>query len=149
MGAVNPIVGARTSLNATGLATLASATYVASDAYDCQATDPADVLLEVALATTNTPTGNQQALVFVQASLDGTNFESGPTSGTTTTDEPDLSFVGVVPMRTATNTHRKIFSLAAALGYVPADFRVVIRNDLGVALTSGALFTSEVAISTT
>ena len=29
-------------------------------------------------------------VVFAKASLDGTDFSSGPESGTTTTDEPDL-----------------------------------------------------------
>jgi hypothetical protein len=82
--------------------------------------------------------------VFAQASLDGTNFESGPTSGTTTTDEPDLTFVGIVPMATATTTHRKVFSLREAFGSMPKAFRIVIKNDLGVALTSGALYTAEV-----
>ena len=148
MGSITNVVGSRTSLTASGLSTLANATYVASNAYDCQANDPVDVLIEVELATTNTPAGNKQARVYVQASLDGTNFESGPTSGTTTTDEPDLSFLGVVPMNTATTTHRKVFSLFEALGFIPADFKVIVFNDLGVALTSGALYTSEVSVVT-
>jgi hypothetical protein len=148
MGSITRVVGTRTSLTATGLGTLASATYVASNAYDCSANDPDDVLIEVELATTNSPSGNKQACVFIQASLDGSNFESGPTSGTTTTDEPDLTFLGVVPMNSSTNTHRKIFSLYEALGYIPAQFKVVVKNDLGVALTSGALYTSEVSIAT-
>ena len=50
---------------------------------------------------------------------------------------------------TKLNPHRKVFSVYEALGYVPAYFRVVVRNDLGVALTSGALYTAEVSIATT
>ena len=148
MGSITQVVGSRTSLTSSSLGTLAAATYCASSAYDCTTNDPADVLIEVELATTNTPSGNKQAAVFVQASLDGTNFESGPTSGTTTTDEPDLSFLGVVPMNTASTTHRKVFSLFEALGFIPKQFKVIVKNDLGVALTSGALYTSEVSIAT-
>lgn len=142
-------VGTRTSLTATGLSTLASATYVASSNYTANTNKPSDVVIEAALATTNTPAGNRQALVFLQESLDGTNFRSGPTSGTTTTDEPDLLLLGSVPMNSSTTTHRATFSVAQTLGYVPHTFRVVVKNDLGVALTSGALFTSELVVSTT
>ena len=134
----------RTSLTATGFGTLASATYIASDAYNAGTNDPLDVLVEVEAATTNTPGGNKQVVVFVQASLDGTNFQSGPTSGTTTTDEPDLTFVGVVSLNTATTTHRKIFSIASVLGFIPLQFKIVLKNDLGVALTSGAVYIAEV-----
>jgi len=55
---------------------------------------PLDVIIEVDAATTNTPSGNKQLVVFVQESLDGTNYRSGPTSGTTTTDEPNLRLLG-------------------------------------------------------
>ena len=147
MGAVTTIQGTRTSLTVTGLDTLASATYVASSAYVAATNDPQDVVVEVEAATTNTPAGNKQILVFAQASLDGTNFQSGPTSGTATTDEPDLTLLGVVPMNTASVTHRKMFSVLAALGFIPQQFKIVLKNDLGVALTSGAVYTAEIATS--
>lgn len=145
MSTVTAVQGSRTSLTVTGLSTLASNTYVASDAYNCATNDPLEVLLEVALATTNTPSGNKKADVFVQASLDGTNFTSGPTSGSTTTDEPDLHYIGTVPLNTVTTTHRRVFPVSPAFGGVlPAQFKVVIHNDLGVALTSGTVHTAEV-----
>jgi hypothetical protein len=145
MSTVSAIQGSRTALTVTGLATLAAANYVASSAYDCAANDPLEVLVEVALATTNTPGGNKKADVFVQASLDGTNFSSGPTSGSTTTDEPDLHYIGTVPINTVTTTHRKVFPVSPAFGGVlPAQFKVVIHNDLGAALTSGTVYTAEV-----
>ena len=93
------------------------------------------------------PAGNKQVAVFVQASLDGTNFQSGPTSGTTTTDEPDLTWIGSIPMNTATTTHRKSFSVMTALGFLPQQFKIVLKNDLGVALTSGAVYTAEISNS--
>lgn len=145
MATITSIVGTRTSLTVTGLGTLASATYVLSNAITHTTNDPLDVIVEVEVATTNTPSGNKQLVVFAKGSLDGTNFGSGPESGTTTTDEPDLHFVGTVPMNTATTTHRKFFSLAAAFGGVlPQQTKLVLKNDLGVALTSGAVYTSEV-----
>lgn len=144
--AINPTVGTRTSLTVTGLSTLASATYVVSNAITPDTNNPVDVVVEVALATTNTPTGNKNAEVFVKLSLDGTNFTSGPESGTTTTDEPDLIRLGTVPMKTATTTHRSIFSIGQALGFIPHSAKIVIKNDLGVALTSGAVYTSEISI---
>jgi hypothetical protein len=77
--------------------------------------------------------------------LDGTNFRSGPTSGSSATDEPNLRLLGTIPMNTASVTQRGTFSVAQALGYCPHSFKVVIRNDLGVALTSGAAATSEIS----
>lgn len=145
MATVKQIVGTRTSLTVTGLSTLASATYVASSAYTANTNQPLDVVIEVDVATTNTPAGNKQLLVFVQDSLDGTNFRSGPTSGTTTTDEPNLRFLGTVPMNSVTTTQIGTFSILQSLGYVPHSFKVVIKNDLGVALTSGTAYTSEIS----
>jgi len=144
--AITPTVGTRTSLTVTGLSTLASATYVASSAYTCNTNKPVDVLIEVAVATTNTASGNKQCVVFAQSSLDGSNYTTGPTSGTTTTDEPDLMFLGVVPMNTDSATHTRIFSIGQGLGYVPYSFKIIIKNDLGVALTSGTAYTSEISI---
>lgn len=140
------VVGTRTSLAYTTLATLASATYsVNTTAYDCTVNQPCDVIVEVDVATTNTPAGNKQIVVFIQESLDGTNFRSGPTSGTTTTNEPNLKPMGIVPMNAASTTQIAQFSVFQTLGYVPAKFNIVIKNDLGVALTSGTVWTSEIS----
>lgn len=145
MSSITSLQSARAALTASGLATLASANYVASNAYDCSTNDPLEVLVEIALATTNTPTGNKKADVFVQASLDGTDFTSGPTSGTTTTDEPDLHYLGWIPMNSASVTHRRIFAVSPLFGGVlPKSFKIVVKNDLGVALTSGTIYTAEV-----
>lgn len=145
MSTIKQIVGTRTSLTVTGLSTLASATYVASNAYTANSNQPLDVIVELDLATTNSPSGNKQVLAFVMESLDGTNYRSGPTSGTTTTDEPNLRLLGTVPMNSSSVTQIATFSVAQALGYCPYSFKVVIKNDLGVALTSGTAFTSEIS----
>lgn len=144
--AVNPTVGTRTSVTVTGLSTLASGTYVAGTALTHNTNKPVDVVYEVAVATTNAVSGNKQLKVFVIISLDGTNYTSGPTSGTTTTDEPDLIFLGTVPMNTSTTTHRETFSLWQRLGFVPYSSQIVLFNDCGVALTSGTVNYSEISI---
>lgn len=145
MATVKQIVGARTSLTVTGFATLASGTYAVSASYDCTTNDPIDVVVEVHVATTNTPTGNRQLVVYLQESLDGTNFRSGPTSGTTTTNEPNLLMLGAIPMNAASTTQIATYSIMQALGYVPHTFRIVVKNDLGVALTGGNAFTAEIS----
>ena len=146
MSTVKQVAGTRTSLTVTGLSTLASATYVASNVYDNTTNQPLDLMVELTVATTNTPAGNKQVVVFAIASYDNSNFQTGPTSGTTTTDEPLLTFLGVVPLQTASTTERKAFSVAAAYGGVlPPYVKVVIKNDLGVALTTGTVATSEIS----
>jgi hypothetical protein len=145
MSTIKQPVGARTSLTVTGLATLASATYVASAAYTANTNQPLDVIVEVDIATTNAPTSNKQVVVFVSESLDGTNYRSGPTSGTATTNEPNLRILGVIPMNAASTTQIGTFSITQALGYMPYSFKVILKNELGVALTSGTVFTSEIS----
>lgn len=152
MSVIKQVTGTRTSYAFTGtaLSTLASATYVQGTAsYDCTVNQPLDVVVEVDLTTTNTPTGNKQAVVFISESLDGTNYRSGPTSGTTTTREPNLRLLGVVPVTTASTAEIGQFSILNALGFVPQKFFVIVKNDLGVALTSGTVFTSEISSTIT
>lgn len=136
----------RTSLTVTGLNSLASGTYVASSAYNCSTNDNEDVLIEVRLATTNTPASLKQCSVFLKVTLNGTDYSTGPESGTTTTDEPDLIRLGApVPMNTASTDHVGIYSVKAALGFIPHSFKLIVKNEIGVALTSGTVFTSEVS----
>ena len=146
MATVKQVVGTLTSLTVTGFSTLASGTYVASAVYNNTTNAPLDLMVEVTAATTNTPSGNKQVVVFAQASYDNSNWQSGPTSGTTTTDEPDLTFLGVVPLATASTTERKSFSVASAYGGVlPPYLKIILKNDLGVALTSGSAATAEIS----
>lgn len=150
MAIVKQPVGARTSLpfTTTSLSTLAAATYVQNTtAFDCSINQPLDVVVEVDISTTNIPAGNKQVVVFISGSLDGTNYRSGPTSGTITTREANLLMLGVVPITTASTPEIGLFSIATALGFVPLKFFVILKNDLGVALTSGTVFTSEISSS--
>ena len=146
MATIKSEVQTAAALTVTGFSTLnpASNLYVVSAEMNHATNDPLDVLIDVTATTATTPTGNKQIVVFAKGSIDGTNFGSGPESGTATTNESDLHFVGTLPMNDTT-AHRKIFSLAAAYGGVlPARTKLVLKNDLGVTLTAGSVQISEV-----
>ena len=148
MATIKQLVGTRTSLAYSGLATLATGTYVTNTtAYDCTVNNPVDVIVEVDIEAPTSPSGNKQAVIFIQESLDGTDFRSGPGSGTTTTDEPNLRQLGVLPLNTASATEIGMFSVAQSLGYVPAKFKIVVKNDSGGAFQAGTVFTSEISLT--
>lgn len=123
------------------LGTLASATYVTSSAIDLGATIPLDVTFEMECNPNGTPSGNKQLMLFAKFSLDNSNFGSGPESGTTATEEPDLHFIGAMPTND-TNDHRKFFSLAGLP--IARYLKLVVKNDLGVALTSGNVYRADI-----
>lgn len=133
MATIKAIVGTRTALTTTALNSLASATYVSAGTIDLTTPDPLDVLVEVA-ATPGTVSGNKQLVVFARVSLDGTNFTTGPVSGTTATDEPNLRFLGTVPLNTNSTLQRNTLSVMSSLGYIPAHLEIVCKNDSGAAL---------------
>jgi hypothetical protein len=149
MATVKQIVGTRTALSISSVATLASGTYVTSENNVPNTNQPVDVVVEIMAGTTNAPAGNKQVVVFIQDSLDGTNFRTGPTAGTSTADERDLTYLGSVPVNTSAGTmlHRGLFSVINACGYVPHTFRIVLKNDPGVALTTATAFTSEISMT--
>lgn len=132
--------GARSS-SVLNLGTLASATYVCSSAIDLGATIPIDVTFEVECNPNGTPSGNKQLMIFAKFSLDNSNFGSGPESGTTATEEADLHYLGPLPTND-TNDHRKFFSLAGLP--VARYLKIVVKNDLGVALTSGNVYRADI-----
>lgn len=144
--AINPTVSSSTSVTVTGLSTLASVTYVAGSSVNHTTNNPVDVVYMVSVTTTNTPTGNKQLKVFLKISMDGTTYTTGPSSGTTTTDEPDLYFLGVVPVNTISVAHAKAFSIGQAVGFIPKSSIIVLQNDLGVALTAGSVEYTEISI---
>ena len=147
MTTVQQPVGTRTSLafSSTSLSALANANYVQNTtAYPANSNKPKDVIVEVNAGVGSGPSSNKQVLVFIRASLDGSNYTTGPTSGTTTTDEPDLIFLGALPIL-STTAQRGLFSVAKVLGFVPYDFFVVIKNETGQTLNAGTVFTSEIS----
>lgn len=141
----NPTVGTGSSLAYTGLATLASATYVQNTtAYDCSTNDPMEAVIEVNL-TPGTVSGNKRALVFISESMDGTVFRSGPTSGTTTTRQQNLRQLGQIPLTTNAQAETKFFPIAARIGYMPKKFNIIIFNDSGAAFTAGTVNVYEIS----
>lgn len=141
MATVTQALGTRTNLGSLG--TLAIGTYINAGTITFDTNKNGEVLLEVS-ATPGTVSGNKQLVVFAQRSLDGTNFETGPTSGTTTTDEPELTFIGVVPLPTNSTLQRKTFSLQQAFGTLPFACKIICKNESGAALASGSVEYSEV-----
>lgn len=131
--------GTRTA--ALTLGTLAIGTYIASSAIDLGAAIPLDETFEVECTPSAGTSGNKQLVLFAQLSLDNTNWGSGPTSGTTTTNELDLHWIGTLPCNDATQ-HRKFFSLAGLP--VARYIKLVVKNDMGVALTSGSVSRADI-----
>lgn len=126
--------------------TLAAATYIAGSVIDLGAAIPVDLTFEVEANANGTPSGNKQLKFFLKLSLDNTNFTTGPESGTTVTEEADLHYVGALPMND-TNDHRRMFR---ARGLPIARYiKPVLFNDLGVALTSGAVYYAVITPTTT
>lgn len=125
-GALNPVTIALNSL--------ANGNYVAGSAVDVTSIDPLDIGIEVTL-NPGIVSGNKQALLFVKTSVNGTDYTTGPESGTTTTDEPNLYFVGSIPLNTSSTPQRKYFPLMQALGFVPPYFKSIIKNESGAALS--------------
>ena len=129
------------SATVLNLGTLVSATYVTSSAIDLGASIPLDVTFEVECVPSASPSGNKQLVLFAKLSLDNTNFSSGPESGTTATDEPDLHWIGTLPVN-STGTHRKLFSLSGLP--VTRYVKLVAKNDMGVSLTSGNIYRADI-----
>lgn len=147
MATIKQVVGTRTALTTTALDSLASATFVSAGTITHNTNQPIDVLLEVT-ATPGTVSGNKQLLVYAKASLDGTNQTTGPETGTAVTDEPNLYYVGTLPLNTNSTTQTKMFSLAAAYGgLLPYASEIVVRNDSGAALNAsgGSVYYSEIS----
>lgn len=135
MATITVAPGARQTLTTTALNSLASSTYVSAGVVNVSAVDPLDVVVEVE-ATPGTVAGNKQLAVFARVSMDGTNYTTGPTSGTTATDEPNLRLLGVLPLNTNSTLQRNAMSVMSALGYVPPYLEIVVKNDSGAALAA-------------
>lgn len=137
MATMTMVVGTRTSLTVTNLNSAAAGEYNHSAAINCTTNDPLDIIIEATFTPVTTPAGNKQVVVFALGSLDGTNYETGPADeSTTTTNEPDMTYVGTVPIND-TGAHTGLFSLAAAFGGVlPQYVKIVTKNDQTIALAA-------------
>lgn len=135
---VHNLIQSARSASLLNAATLAAGTYVAGSVIDLSIDIPLFITFEIEANANGTPSGNKQLVLFLQWSLDNTNFQTGPTSGTTTTEEADLDWGGALPMND-TNDHRKFFVVYPKGRYV----RPILKNDLGVALTSGNVYRAD------
>ena len=135
MATISAIVGTRTALTTSALNSLATATYASAGTLDLTAADPLDVLIEVT-ATPGTVAGNKQVVVFAKVSLDGTNWTTGPETGSTATDEPNLKFIGTVPCNTNATQQINTLSVVSALGFIPPHLEIVVKNETGAALAA-------------
>lgn len=142
MSTVKQVVGSRTSVTVSGLSTLASAGYATSSTVNNTTNQPLDLLVELA-ATPGTTTGNMQAVLYAQASLDGTNWQSG---ASTSADEADATLIGILPLAVNSTLQRLIFPVAINYGGIlPPYIRFVVKNDSGAAFTAGTIYVSEVS----
>ncbi len=123
------------------MGTLASGTYIAGSAIDLGAAIPSDVTVQVEVTPSGSTSGNKRIILFAQLSLDNVDYSTGPTSGTTTTDEVDLHWVGGFTVF-STGTHRRFFRLLDLP--ITRYLKFIAKNDMGVALTSGFVYKADI-----
>lgn len=132
-------------------ASLAAANYdLTGTVYSNAASKVADVLFEYIATVAANPTGSKQIVLFIQGSLDGTTWNAAPTNATDTTHDTSMRLLGVIPTNGGTNgeVDRLSFSVAAAYGGMPPPYwRVIIKNDCGVALSSCSARTVDVTLT--
>lgn len=124
---------------AAALNSLANATYVVVGTITHASSSKVPLACIVELAVTpGTVSSNKQAVLFAQASLDGSVFSTGPSTGTTTTDEGDLIWIGTLPLGTNSTLQRKMFDIASAMpgGVLPYATKLIVKNESGAAFAS-------------
>lgn len=136
--------GTRSSV--LNLGTLSADAYIASTVIDLGTAIPLDVTFEVECDPSAEPSGNRQLVLFAKLSLDNVNFGSGPDSGAVATNEADLHWIGTLPCRDA-NLHRKFFSLQGLP--ICRYLMLVVKNDMGVPLTSGNVYRANITGAST
>ena len=148
MATAKLIYRTRTTLTTTALNSLAAGTYVSAGTITFISSNkvPLTSKLEVNV-TPGTVSSNKQVLVFARASVNNTDYTTGPVSGTSTTDEPNLIFVGTIPCNSNSTLQRGQFDLAQVFGGVlPPYVQIVVKNETGAALASSghAVYYTEV-----
>lgn len=145
MATLTQAQSARTT-SVLNLGTLASGAYMTSSVIDLGPAIPLDVTLEVECDPSGIPTGSRQLILFAKLSLDNVNFGSGPESGTDATNEADLHWIGTLSCND-TSAHRKFFSLQGLP--VSRYLKLVVKNDTGVALSSGSVYRADITCLST
>ena len=150
MATVTQTLDAKVALTFPGTqpSALPSAGYTTSDAVSVLPT-ASDVIIEVSTSCSALGTGNKQLVVFALASLDGTTFTgTSAADASLLADESALRFLGSVPVTAINNVYVNEFSLVGAFGFVPAAFKVILKQDFGAG-TIGATTVSKSEQTTT
>jgi hypothetical protein len=131
---------------------LAATNYdLTATSYNCTTNKPLDVLLDYVATVAANSTGNKQISLFVQASIDGATWPPLPSSTTDTTHDTSMIPLGAIQTNggASSETARppKPFSIATAFGYLPQYWRLVVKNDCGVAISSCSARTTEVVLT--
>lgn len=138
MAIVKSKIGSRTPLTTTALNSLVANTYVSAGIITFLSSSlvPLTSKIEVEVTPGTVSAGNGGVVVFARISMDASaNFTTGPTSGTTATDEPNLIYVGTVPCNTSSTLQRGNFDLASACGgTLPYAAQIIVRNSTGANL---------------
>lgn len=134
-------IGTRTAISGASTAanSLASATYVVlgTVTFASSGKVPLKCKLEATFTPGTVSGSSPQVSLWAQESLDGTNFGTGPTSGTTTTNEPNLRFLGTVPLGTSSTAQTGILELSSKFGgMLPYAAKIIAKNESGAALAS-------------
>lgn len=124
--------GTTTALSGTANS-LANAAFASLGVIDFGSAPPHECFVEVSLQASAATSGNQQALIWVRSSVDGTNFSVAPSS----TDAVNARLLGVLSLPNTT-ARRSIAMPVSPLfgGALPPEIEVYVQNDSGVALAS-------------
>lgn len=132
-------------------ATLIAGNYdLTGTVYNSTASKVADVLFEYIASVAGNSTGNKQIVLFIQGSLDGTSWNALPGSSSDTTHDTSMRILGVIQTNggASSEVDRVPFSVAAAFGGMPPPYwRVIVKNDCGVTLSSCSARTVDITLT--
>ena len=122
---------ATNTANITAANSAANGTYSLIGQYDLGAAPPHELLVEVKLTPSATPSSvNKQSVLLLAASTDGTNWSDAPTTAT----ESNSRFIGSIAHPDATARQAPAVPVSPHFGGVlPRYLRVYVKNDTGVA----------------
>jgi hypothetical protein len=127
--------------NALGTATaltgnansLASAAYISLGVIDFTAAPPSECLIEVSVQASAATAGNQQVVVYIRDSLDGTNFSVAPSA----TQYQNAIALPAIKLFDTTAVRSRAFPISVYFGGgLPQKIEVFLLNDCGVALAA-------------
>ena len=126
----------KSTLTTSALDALDNGAYISAGIIDLSAVDPIEVEIEVEV-TPGTVSGTSPRLsVFVKKSSDNTKFTTGPETGTTTTDEPNLIYLGYIPLNSNSTLQRGSFPVKPVLGSITPYLKVIVKNESGATLAA-------------